>query len=121
MRSASAKSPESMRLALATLLALASCKDDSKPAPSRPASTTSAAVVSSPSATPSSPVTAPPGTVVFVSERVSPKAVFSVSTVGAPKPALIARSDDDVFPAVAHHAASKSKSPSSVTFSIVEL
>lgn len=98
MRSASAKSPETMRLALATLLALAGCKDDPKPVPSRPASTTSAAAVSSASAP--APVTAPAGTIVFVSERVSPKAAFSVSTVGAPKPGLIARSDDDVFPAL---------------------
>lgn len=40
----------------------------------------------------------PAGTIVFVSERVSPKAVFAVSTLAPPKPALIARGDDDVFP-----------------------
>jgi len=103
MRSASAKSREPLRLALATLLALVGCKDDTKPTPSRPASTTSAAVVSS--ATTSPKVSPPAAAIVFVSERVSPKAAFSVSTVGPPKPGLIARSDDDVFPAASGEAA----------------
>ncbi|MEM1029602.1 MAG: hypothetical protein AAGN82_04590 [Myxococcota bacterium] len=51
-------------------------------------------------ATAAPPAAPPPtGQILFVSERVTPRSTFAVSTSPPHQPALIARSDDDVYPA----------------------